>query len=169
MPNQKEENLDIYMSLAGEMMEVLDQRKREMPHDAISAAVRGEMAVLRLLAEEDRALSAGEISRLLRMTTSRVAAVLGALDKKALIVRDTDAQDRRRVQVTLTQAGRTICARKQQTALKHMRYALSQLGEQDAKDFVRLMKRMNDILPPAPPMCMDEEDENEPKEEKHER
>lgn len=150
--------MDTYVNLAEELMEIFDRRKHGMPHEEISAAMRGEMAVLRLLAMENRALTAGEISRMLHMTTSRIAAVLGALDKKALIVRSTDAQDKRRVQVTLTQKGLAICQRKKQAALKNISHALSQLGEQDAKDFVRLMRRMNDILPPPPPSCMDEED-----------
>ena len=132
-----------------------------MPHEDISASMRGEMAVLRLLAEEGRALTAGEISRMLKMTTSRIAAVLGALDKKALIVRSTDAQDKRRVQVTLTDKGLAMCQRKKQAARKNISYALSQLGEQDAKDFVRLMGRMNDVLPPPPPPCMDDENETD--------
>lgn len=149
--------MDIYVSLAEELMAVLDRRRQSMPHEEISAAMRGEMAVLRLLAEEGRALTAGEISRMLKMTTSRIAAVLGALDKKALIVRSTDAQDKRRVQVTLTGKGLAVSQRKKQAALKNISHALSQLGEQDAKDFVRLMGRMNDILPPPPP-CMDEEE-----------
>ena len=149
--------MDIYVSLAEELMAVLDRRRQSMPHEEISAAMRGEMAVLRLLAEEGRALTAGEISRMLKMTTSRIAAVLGALDKKALIVRSTDAQDKRRIQVTLTSKGLAMTQRKKQADLKNISHALSQLGEQDAKDFVRLMGRMNDILPPPPP-CMDEEE-----------
>ena len=153
--------MDIYVSLAEELMEIFDRRKRNMPHEEISASMRGEMAVLRLLAEEGRALTAGEISRMLNMTTSRIAAVLGALDKKALIVRSTDAQDKRRIQVTLTSKGLAMSQRKKQAVLKNISHALSQLGEQDAKDFVRLMGRMNDILPPPPPPCVDDEDETE--------
>ena len=153
--------MDTYVNLAEEIREIFDRRKHGMPHEEISAAMRGEMAVLRLLAMENRALTAGEISRMLHMTTSRIAAVLGALDKKALIVRSTDAQDKRRVQVTLTTKGLAICHRKKQAALKNISNALSQLGEKDAREFVRLMRRMNDVLPPPPPPCMDEEDEPE--------
>ena len=76
-------------------------------------------------------------------------------------MRSTDAQDKRRVQVTLTKKGLAICHKKKQNALKNISYALSQLGEQDASDFVRLFKRMNDILPSPPPPCVDDEDETE--------
>ena len=42
--------------------------------------MRGEMAVLRLLAVEKQPLLAGEISKKLSMTTSRIAAVLNSLE-----------------------------------------------------------------------------------------
>ena len=149
--------MDIYENLAQELMAALDKRKCP-PHEEVSAASRGEMAVLRLLEEEARALSAGEISRLLSMTTSRIAAVLGALEKKELIVRHADAQDKRRVQVTLTEEGRLLCRRKKQAVLGRIRFTLAQLGEQDAQEFVRLMKRVFDVLPPHPGACLKEEE-----------
>ena len=148
--------MDIYENLAQDLMAALDRRKCP-PHEEVSAARRGEMAVLRLLEDEERALSAGEISRLLSMTTSRIAAVLGALEKKALIVRSADARDKRRVQVTLTEKGRLLCRGKKQAALEHIRFTLSQLGEQDAQEFVRLMKRVFNVMPPHPGTCLREE------------
>lgn len=150
--------MDIYVSLAEELMEALDRKKKGPPHEEVNAAMRGELAVLRLLEDEGRPLSAGEISRLLRMTTSRIAAVLGALDKKGMIVRSTDAKDRRRVLVTLTQKGVALGRRKKQTVIRSMSYTLSRLGEHDAREFVRLIQRVQDVLPPPPPLSLDEED-----------
>ena len=54
-------------------------------------------------------MTAGELSSRLSMTTSRVAAVLGILEKKGLLERENDAVDRRRVLVSLTQAGEALC------------------------------------------------------------
>ena len=139
--------MDIYVSLAEELMEALDRKKKGPPHEDMSAAMRGELAVLRLLSEEERALTAGEISRLLRMTTSRIAAVLGALEKKGLIVRQADHADRRRVLVTLTESGTALCRMKRQCMLRRMTRLLAALGEEDAAHFVRLMKRAQALIP----------------------
>lgn len=145
--------MDVYGKLADDLIDLFDRRKKKMRHDNMSAAMRGEMAVLRLLDEEEHAPTAGEISRLLQMTTSRIAAVLGALEKKGLIVRHADAQDRRRIRVMLTREGRALCRMKRQKLTEDVRYALSQLGEQDAREFVRLFKRMEEVMPaPPPPM-----------------
>lgn len=147
-----------YIRLAEELMEALDRKKKGPPHEEVNVAMRGEMAVLRLLEDENRALTAGEISRLLQMTTSRIAAVLGTLEKKGMILRTADAQDKRRVMVTLTEKGVSLGRLKKQRVINDMSYMLSQLGEVDAKEFVRLMKRVHEILPPPPPPpCLDEE------------
>lgn len=158
--------MDLYARLAEELIEALDRKKKGPPHEDVSTAMRGELAVLRLLMDEGRVLTAGDISRLLQMTTSRIAAVLGSLQKKGLIVRSTDAEDKRRVLVTLTQKGMTLCRKRKQHVVSDMSYMLSYLGENDAKEFVRLMKRVHDIIPP--PSCIDEEEYCD-KEENHEQ
>lgn len=140
--------MNVYETLAEELIEAFDRKKKELPHEEVSAAMRGEMAVLRLLEDEARALTAGEISRLLRMTTSRIAAVLGTLEKKALIVRSPDERDKRRIRVILTQKGCALCRIKRQKLACDVSFALSQLGEHDAREFVRLIKRVHDLMPP---------------------
>lgn len=148
--------MDIYESLAEELMEALNRKKRP-PHEDMSAAMRGEMAVLRLLTEENRALSAGEISGLLTMTTSRIAAVLGALEKKGLIVRSADERDKRRVLVTLTQEGLLLSHQRKQCMLHAVSHTLAQIGEADAREFVRLIDRVYSLLPPPPILACDGE------------
>lgn len=152
--------MNVYETLAEELIEAFDRKKKELPHEEVSAAMRGEMAVLRLLEEEACARTAGEISRLLRMTTSRIAAVLGALEKKALIVRSPDERDKRRIRVILTRKGRELCRIKRQKLAHDVSFALSQLGEHDAREFVRLMKRVHDLMPP-PDVCAEMTEEHE--------
>ena len=98
-----------YSALAQELLHALDTAGPRPPHEDISQTQRGEMAVLRLLAEENRQLLAGEISRGLGMTTSRIAAVLNSLEKKDMITRCADPADRRRVVVALTARGEDFC------------------------------------------------------------
>ena len=149
-----------YEALARALMHSFDTRKKTPPHEEISTAMRGEMAVLRLLAKEGTPMTAGDVSRNLRMTTSRIAAVLGSLEKKGMIVRQADASDKRRVQVVLTDKGGAFCQRKKEQALADMTRLLEQLGHEDAHHFVRIMGRIHQFTPPAPP-GMDEPDKDE--------
>ena len=78
------------------------------------------------------------------MTTSRVAAVLGSLEKKGLLERENDAVDRRRVLVSLTQAGEALCEKRKAHFKSKIALLLSMLGD-DAPEFVRLLGRVFEI------------------------
>lgn len=151
--------MELYEKLAKELMEAIAKRGPVPPKDKIGESIRGEMAVLRLLGEKDGQIAAGEISRLLNMTTSRIAAVLGSLEKKAYITRQADDADKRRVLVELTEKGRAFHAEKKAEACRHMQQILMRLGEEDAHEFVRLMKRMAEILPELAPPNPEKENE----------
>ncbi|MBR3794570.1 MAG: winged helix DNA-binding protein [Clostridia bacterium] len=141
----------MYEMLAKELMDAIEQNGPVPPKDKISESIRGEMAVLRLLGRENRQIAAGEISRLLNMTTSRIAAVLGSLEKKAFITRRTDPEDKRRVLVALTEKGRAFYAERKEEVRRHVKMMLMRLGEDDAREYVRLMKRISEILPEIAP------------------
>lgn len=143
--------MDRYEALAQELMCSLDQKIKSPPQEEIGAAMRGEMAVLRLLTREGAPMTAGKISHALGMTTSRIAAVLGSLEKKEMILRQADDADKRRVLVTLTQQGSACCQRRRQEVLAHMTAMLAYLGEDDAENFVRIMKRTHEFMHKQPP------------------
>lgn len=134
-----------YAALTEELIRMMYENPNRFQEEQISATLRGEMAVMRLLGlnrNQHMQMAAGEISRQLGMTTSRIAAVLNSLEKKQLIVRRVDPKDRRRVMVSLTAEGIACHERKDARFRKHMTRFLELLGEKDARDFVRLMKRV---------------------------
>lgn len=139
--------MERYEALAREFFEALDASSCVPPNDRVSETMRGEAAVMRLLMREGRSLTPGEIGKLLGMTSSRIAAVMNALERKGFVLREGDAQDRRRVRVTLTQQGRAFCQKKQRCAVGDLSMLLSQLGEEDAALFVRLSRRVMEMMP----------------------
>ena len=151
-----------YEALARELMQSVDQHRKAPPHEEIGAAVRGEMAVLRLLMRETKPMTAGELSKQLRMTTPRIAAVLSSLEKKGMIHRKTDAGDKRRIQVTLTEQGSTFCLQKKEQVISKITLLLSQLGSEDAGHFVRIMKRIQEFTcPPSAGMTDNKKNKEE--------
>ena len=128
-------------ALTEEMTRLLDEHPREARENRFSASLCGEMAVMRLLHNgTKKKMTAGELS----MTTSRVAAVLGSLEKKGLLERENDAVDRRCVLVSLTQAGEALCEKRKAHFKSKIALLLSMLGD-DAPEFVRLLGRMFEI------------------------
>ena len=130
--------------LTEELVRLLDEYPREARDNRFSSTLRGEMAVMRLLHNSRQKMTAGELSSRLGMTTSRVAAVLGSLEKKGLLERENDAVDRRRVLVSLTQAGEALCEKRKAHFKSKIALLLSILGD-DAPEFVRLLGRMFEI------------------------
>jgi len=126
-----------YEQLAEQMLTTMDKH-RHMPPEPVSGTIRGEMAVLRLLSCEKEGKSPGEIADMLRMTTSRIAAVLNALQKKGMIVRSADPGDKRRVLVVLTEKGRETCMKRRDEAKAHLMKLLMRVSEEDAAAFVRI-------------------------------
>ncbi len=133
--------MNIYEQLAEEMLVSMDAH-RHMPPEPVSAAIRGEMAVLRLLSCEMEGKSAGAIADALRMTTSRIAAVLNALEKKDMITRSADPADKRRVLVSLTDKGRNTCMMRRNEAKTHLTKLLMRVSEEDAAAFVRISRQL---------------------------
>lgn len=132
-------------ALTKEMIRLLDEHPRAARDNRFSAIMCGEMAVMRLLhSGAKQKMTAGKLSSQLGMTTSRVAAVLGSLEKKGLLERENDEVDRRRVLVSLTQAGDALCEKRRQHFMKKILMLLSMLGD-DAPEFVRLLGRVFEI------------------------
>lgn len=137
--------MDRYEALARAFFEAMDGSCRRAPGNRVSETMRGEAAVMRLFMREGRSLTPGEICRLLGMSSSRVAAVLAALEKKGLLVRESDAADRRRVPAALTDAGAAFCKAQQRQAVLDFAAVLQQLGEEDAEQFVRILRRVLEL------------------------
>ena len=132
-------------TLAEEMARLLDEHPREARDNRFSASMCGEMAVMRLLhSGTSKKMTAGELSSRLSMTTSRIAAVLGSLERKGLLERENDEIDRRRVLVSLTQAGDALCEKRRQHFMKKIEVMLNMMGS-DAQEFVRLLGRTFEI------------------------
>lgn len=132
-------------ALTKEMIRLLDEHPRAARDNRFSAIMCGEMAVMRLLhSGAKQKMTAGELSSRLGMTTSRVAAVLGSLQKKGLLERESDEEDRRRVMLSLTEAGDRLCEKRKRHFMSKISKMLAMLGE-DAPTFVHLIGRVFEI------------------------
>ena len=112
---------------------------------AYSRPGRGEVFVLRYLAQREAPALPSELSRALQSSTARISAVLGSLEKKGQILREVDPANRRNTLVTLTPAGRERVERLLEHMRRHLREVLARMGARDAAEYVRLTKLFMDI------------------------
>ncbi len=102
----------------------------------------GEMFVLDFLLKHDGQALPGKMGEAMSVSSARTAAVLNALERKGDILRLPDEADHRRVRVVLTEEGRKRIQRVHEDAHESVKAILTELGDQDAAEFLRLLKRL---------------------------
>ena len=115
----------------------------------ISEFARGELAVLIFLTDGNNGASAHEISRRFQINTSRVAAILNSLCGKGFVKREPHPEDRRKIQVYFTEKGQRFAEHRRREILERMCAFLRILGEEDAREHIRIMKRISEIMKSA--------------------
>jgi DNA-binding MarR family transcriptional regulator len=102
---------------------------------------KGEMFLLHYLCAHPKPVVPGYLSEVMGISTARIATILNSLEAKGLIERRIDTNDRRKILVTITDAGRKQITEKHERMYKMFAAALREMGEDDAKEFVRLVTR----------------------------
>ena len=139
-----EDASDDFLELSRALLEEFGALGRRMsPH--MRYASRGERGVMRVLAVEG-ALAPGELASRTHLSSARVANVLRALEEKGLVVREHSSQDRRRVTVSLTEAGREQIRREKREFEAQAGAFLAQLGTEDTREALRILRKTNQII-----------------------
>lgn len=108
--------------------------------------VHGEQRVLHYLMQCGGQAQPSELSQALHVSTARIAAVLGSLERKEEIIRIPQPADRRCVQVQITASGRAHLQQVCDQMIAQMQAVLDALGPQDAQVFVRIIHRLPEIV-----------------------
>lgn len=131
-----------YERLAKEYMETMFLMHKHKSHKQISDSMHGERVMLYFISKNEGKVIPSEISNEMGITSARVAAALNGLEGKGLIIRKIDGDDRRRILIELTEAGRAKVQEETQEMIKRTAGMLEYLGEEDAQHFIRIMKKL---------------------------
>ena len=105
----------------------------------------GELGVLGYIHYRGDGVTPSDISREFHISTARVANVLNALERKEYIERRSDQEDRRKVRIFIMERGRRRTEECIAAAVNEVQTLLERLGEEDAEDALRLMRRIREI------------------------
>lgn len=129
-----------------DLAEELIKARASMPHvreeRQMSKMMRGEVFLLNYLAAHDNRAYPKELSRGMVVSTARIATILNHLEKQNLIIRTPDVKDNRQVIVTLTDAGLRVTQEYRREMLKNLVKMLEILGPEDAREYVRIQKKL---------------------------
>lgn len=132
------------MTFAEEAERELVRLMVENRHGAFSKIEKshqGEIMVIKFLNLLKEPTSPKHLAESLNLSSARIAALLGSLEKKGQIARHMDPNDRRRIHVTLTPCGKkAVNADKKEMHDKIIKI-FNQMGEEDTAKFMELITK----------------------------
>jgi len=110
----------------------------------IEKSHQGEVMVIKYLDALNEATSPKQLAEALNLSSARIAALLGTLEKKGLVIRNMDPNDRRRISVNLTECGKTAAKTEKKEMREKVIKIFNQMGEEDTVKFVELVTKFVD-------------------------
>lgn len=107
----------------------------------------GETAALEYIATQPAPCTPSEISDSMRVSRARTANVLRSLREKGYVDMRTDEDDRRRVNVTVTDDGLKCLAEKHEFLADYFDMYIGEIGEENAGRMTELLKLTADCAP----------------------
>ncbi|MCL2712221.1 MAG: MarR family transcriptional regulator [Methanomassiliicoccaceae archaeon] len=144
LANYGRENID-YEKLAEELLRNMRTVGTAQRQRSINEGVHGEAFVLQFIRENDCVIP-GKISEAMSISSARIAAALNSLEDKEFITRNIDNEDRRRIIVKLTEKGKDHADEQRKGYIRQIKGILIALGEDDAKEYVRILGKMAKVL-----------------------
>lgn len=107
--------------------------------------IEGETAALWFLRScEDQSVTPSQISENLQVSRARAANILRSLRSKGYVCMDISTDDRRKMDVRLTESGKKFLDDKYAFLLKYFDLYVDVLGENDILELTRLLKKTAD-------------------------
>ena len=107
---------------------------------------RGISFVLAYLEETSGEVIAGDLARVLSVSTARIAAMLRTMEKNGLITRGTSAEDARRTVVNITPEGVVYAEKVRESILEKVELLVDRVGMEDLEEFLRISEKMKKAL-----------------------
>ena len=112
---------------------------------AFHTTMRGEACLLIYLWMRHQPVQPGELREFMSVSSARIAALLNALEKKGYLIRTPASDDRRKILVSLTDAGVALANTFTDDVKNSTADMLAQLGAQDTTEFLRILNRILQI------------------------
>jgi DNA-binding MarR family transcriptional regulator len=113
--------------------------------EKLSRSHQGESFVLRHLVRQE-SMTPSQLAAALRSSSGRISAVLGSLERKGLITRRIDPDDRRTIRVSITDEGREREEREHEAMRSSICWIFTQMGERRTREFVDLATEFSTYL-----------------------
>ncbi len=110
-----------------------------------------QIFTLQTLADAEHPLSAGELAMRIDLTQGTLTAILDRLERKSLVLRTRGQDDRRKVLITLTDAGRQVLADAPPLLQQNFTRAFSRLPNWEQSQILSSIQRIAEMMHAPPP------------------
>lgn len=110
----------------------------EIMHDGLS----GMFFVLKVLADAQADLSAGDVAEILGVTTARTAVVLSTLEKKGFITKSKSSEDARKTIVRITEEGAIALEARRIQLFAMVDQLLGKLSKGEVKELHKILQKL---------------------------
>lgn len=132
--------------LAAEMLKTFEDLNIENVFDRLKLSLKGENAIIMLLNDCGGKATPGKLSENTVFTAARLSAIIKSLEGKGLVERLSNDSDKRSAYVALTADGYEYYLRMRAEIISNALTIIEQLGESDVNEFLRIAKRLVDIV-----------------------
>lgn len=140
----------VYAELAEDLVRYLAVLHKHRSQKEINRSMQGGYFILEYIAQRGDFVTPGDISNAMGVSTARIAVALNSLESEGLITRQIDSSDRRRIAIQITPAGKATAEERRRATRDTIEKVLCRLGEADAKEYVRITKRLTEMQPDRP-------------------
>jgi DNA-binding MarR family transcriptional regulator len=126
--------------LGEELYNLLAELLNSKSNRTVLDSIRGEYGVLRYLYYVKDHVHAGTLTEQLHVVPGRMTDILNSLEAKGWIRRDKDEEDRRRINVCITETGRQQAVGMREMIRKEYEGMYQILGKKDTEELIRLLK-----------------------------
>lgn len=135
-----------YGTMAEELVRMRSSQPQIRFERKLSKVMKGEGFVLNYLKNHGNQAHPKDLSDEMVVSTARIAVLLKNLEHDQLIMRIPDAKDNRQIIVKLSEKGIALLEEYHQETVKYMIKILEKLGKEDAREYVRIQKKLMGIL-----------------------
>ena len=131
--------------LAKSMMDAFDSINKQELFEKMKIVFKGENLMLAILMDMGGKATPGELIKYTECTAARLTAIAKSLENKGFVKRIQNSEDKRSTIIEMTSEGIARFMLLQKESIERIFNLIEMLGENDAKEFVRLIKRLSEI------------------------
>ena len=133
-----------YNEKAEEIFETVTKRKKYI--DKVPSNIsQGESGVLLYLLNSNNNVSQSDLSEKLDVSIARIVAIINTLQKKELIEKKIDANDKRKTIISITEAGKEIITQRKKQAIQFIDNVIKELDEKEIEQYIAINKKIEEI------------------------